>query len=63
MIAIQNTVSGKSSLMAAMFRLMDISGGGIFVDGVDISTVPLTELRSKLTMISQDPILLSDTVR
>lgn len=40
--------SGKSSLMACMFRLVELSGGKIVVDGIDISTLGLDDLRSKI---------------
>ena len=47
----------------ALFRLIESSQGGIFIDGVDISKLGLEELRSRLTIIPQDPVLFSGTIR
>lgn len=57
------TGSGKTSLTLSLFRIIEASGGKIFVDGIDISQIGLHSLRSKLTIIPQDPVLFSGTLR
>ena len=55
--------SGKSSLLAAICRLLELDTGRILIDGVDISTVPCEFLRTRVTALPQDAISLPGTVR
>ncbi|CAG8473230.1 8866_t:CDS:10 [Racocetra persica] len=56
------TGAGKSSLTLSLFRLIEAAGGTIIVDGMDISKMGLYDLRSRLTIIPQDPTLFEGTV-
>ena len=57
------TGSGKSSLILALFRMIELQGGTITVDDVDISTIPRHEVRSRIIGLPQDVLLLDGTVR
>jgi len=57
------TGAGKSSLMIALLRIVELDEGSIHIDGVDIRTLGLKNLRSHIAVIPQDPVLFSGSVR
>ncbi|WCJ33050.1 ABC transporter C family member 3 [Euphorbia peplus] len=57
------TGSGKSTLIQALFRIVEPSGGCIWIDGINILFLGLHELRSRLSIIPQDPTMFEGTVR
>ncbi|CAI7643915.1 unnamed protein product [Penicillium viridicatum] len=57
------TGTGKSSLLACFFSLVTITSGKIFIDGVDISTLPKEKLHSALVPISQNPLVIPGSIR
>uniref|UniRef100_A0A3B4BUZ0 ATP-binding cassette, sub-family C (CFTR/MRP), member 3 n=1 Tax=Pygocentrus nattereri TaxID=42514 RepID=A0A3B4BUZ0_PYGNA len=57
------TGAGKSSMTLCLFRLLEAAGGEITIDGVKIKEIGLHDLRSKLTIIPQEPVLFSGSLR
>uniref|UniRef100_A0A4W4EQU7 ATP-binding cassette, sub-family C (CFTR/MRP), member 3 n=1 Tax=Electrophorus electricus TaxID=8005 RepID=A0A4W4EQU7_ELEEL len=57
------TGAGKSSMTLCLFRLLEAASGEIIIDGVKIAEIGLHDLRSKLTIIPQEPVLFSGTLR
>lgn len=57
------TGAGKSSLILALLRVLKPSGGRIVIDGIDISSVSLHQLRSVITVIPQEPYLMKGSLR
>ncbi|KAJ5778147.1 P-loop containing nucleoside triphosphate hydrolase protein [Penicillium odoratum] len=55
--------SGKSSLVLSILRMTDFQHGTITIDGVDLRTTPRESIRQKLTVLPQDPLLLTGSVR
>nr|CAG8493920.1 735_t:CDS:10 [Entrophospora candida] len=54
------TGSGKSTISLTLFRFIEPSDGNIFIDNIDIGTIGVEDLRSRITIIPQDPILFTD---
>ncbi|XP_074518633.1 ATP-binding cassette sub-family C member 3 isoform X2 [Halichoeres trimaculatus] len=57
------TGAGKSSMTLCLFRILEAAGGEITIDEVKISEIGLHDLRSKLTIIPQEPVLFSGSLR
>lgn len=55
--------AGKSTISRLLFRLYDISGGKILIDGQDIREVTQASLRASIGMVPQDTVLFNDTIR
>ncbi|XP_046325609.2 multidrug resistance-associated protein 1-like [Haliotis rufescens] len=57
------TGAGKSSLTLSLFRLIEAAGGQIMIDGVSINSLGLHDLRGKLTILPQDPVIFTGSLR
>ena len=57
------TGAGKSTLALAILRLLNQRSGSIIIDGLDVSTINLESLRSRVAIIPQDPVLFAGTIR
>ncbi|XP_046682849.1 multidrug resistance-associated protein 1-like isoform X3 [Homalodisca vitripennis] len=57
------TGAGKSSVTLCLFRIIEAAGGHIYIDDLDIAKIGLGDLRSKLTIVPQDPVLFSGHLR
>ena len=60
---IGRTGAGKSSLISALLRLVNLESGSITIDGIDISAIALADLRRTLTVVPQDPKLFKGSIR
>ncbi|KAK0545187.1 hypothetical protein OC846_005775 [Tilletia horrida] len=57
------TGAGKSTLLAALLRMVETPRGKVIIDGVDISQIGLSDLRRRIALLPQDPLLFSGTIR
>jgi len=57
------TGAGKSTISMALSRIVELDQGQILIDGVDISQHDIQQLRSKITVIAQDPTLFTGTLK
>lgn len=57
------TGAGKSSLLTVLLRLVELESGSVWLDGVDLASIGLHALRSRVAVIAQDPMLFSGTIR
>ncbi|KKK25305.1 hypothetical protein AOCH_002967 [Aspergillus ochraceoroseus] len=55
--------SGKTSLIMSLFRMIELRTGTITIDGIDLTTLPRQEIRSRLNGVSQSPLLIKGSVR
>jgi subfamily B ATP-binding cassette protein MsbA len=53
---------GKTSLVNLIPRFYDVTGGEILIDGVDIRSIAISDLRRQIAIVTQEPILFNDTV-
>lgn len=57
------TGCGKSTLMMTLYRIVEPTSGRVVIDGVDTSAIGLADLRSRLSLVPQDPVIFSGTIR
>ncbi|KAJ3027782.1 UNVERIFIED_CONTAM: hypothetical protein HDU68_003121, partial [Siphonaria sp. JEL0065] len=57
------TGAGKSTVMSCILRLFEMESGSIHIDGIDIGEIGLRDLRSRIGVIPQEPVLFSGTIR
>ncbi|CAM9655882.1 unnamed protein product, partial [Ectocarpus fasciculatus] len=57
------TGAGKSSLLSALLRIVELESGSISIDGVNVANIGLHTLRSRIAVIPQDPVLFSGSIR
>ncbi|KAI8925342.1 P-loop containing nucleoside triphosphate hydrolase protein [Entophlyctis helioformis] len=57
------TGAGKSTILSALLRLFELDSGSLVIDGVDISKIGLRDLRQRVGVIPQEPVLFSGTIR
>ena len=60
---IGRTGAGKSSLALTLFRLIEPLSGSVCIDGIDLASIPLREIRARMSFIPQDPVLFSGSIR
>lgn len=60
---IGRTGAGKSTIIQTLFRFTELVSGTIFIDGIDIRSIPLVDLRRKIAMIPQDATLFTGSIR
>ncbi|KAJ3130188.1 Canalicular multispecific organic anion transporter 2 [Nowakowskiella sp. JEL0407] len=55
--------SGKTTLLVALLRIVELTNGEILIDGINTGSIGLQDLRSRIAVIPQEPVLLSGTIR
>jgi hypothetical protein len=58
-----STGCGKSTLMMTLFRIVEPAGGSLCIDGINITLLGLHQLRSRLSLVPQDPVVFSGSIR